>query len=451
MSAVQPMVSAGEEEGRKQEDEQGEMEADVFVNDDIYDLVVVAAFGGIELNLSGDFRRTLHPVVLWIFACALFCVQLQSLMLLRLDMDVDQEVKEKGEDMLISLKLLMISVLQLMLFKELMGSARLLAFIINPTTWTDVKRPNAVGAKSLAYLAFSPSFLFPLCLLAVFFKLFIAYIVCIDSVSLVLECRTVKDAIFNCLAITFIADLDETAWDVTSALFNFEKKKDWVFTLFDSEKQKVMVESRRECWRTVVEDWLRCLRRGKGGRKAELALTLCFMTFVYMRQLFVILFALETNKLPMARDLCTEWRIMNGASSSSNFMSQALGVMFKAISFQSSQKYLDHLVKHKLDHDCDVDGKYRRMLPSDMMYQVQQNPFECCVVLGLICGVLILPQLLMAMLTQSEGCQKCIYGQDYRAVSIQDGETDEQKEIQSLKKELSNLQRRLGVLESKRQ
>merc|ERR1719197_1692256 len=97
----------------------------------------------------------------------------------------------------------MIGIVALMLFKELLCSLRLIAFLTNPATWIEIKRPDSKHGWM-----YNAVFLFPCALMAVMMKLTVAYLVLVDSVSIILVCRNVRDAIFNSLALTFVADLD---------------------------------------------------------------------------------------------------------------------------------------------------------------------------------------------------------------------------------------------------
>jgi hypothetical protein len=65
------------------------------------------------------------------------------------------------------------------------------------------------------------------------------------------------------------------------------------------------------CWNAILPH-LQFLRRGRGARRTETFITSIFMFLIFRNQILVTLFALKTNVLPAARDVCTLYRIEHG-------------------------------------------------------------------------------------------------------------------------------------------
>mmetsp|Transcript_10850 Transcript_10850/g.19300 ORF Transcript_10850/g.19300 Transcript_10850/m.19300 type:complete len:449 (+) Transcript_10850:98-1444(+) len=369
--------------------EEGE-EADIFPDEDIYDMVVVAAFGGLQMNLQKGQEAIVHPFVLSAFCAVLFMVQFECLMFLRMGMALsDPVVAEEDSSMLMELKVLMIAILQLMLFKELLGSVKFIVFMLNPTTWTDIKRPDR-NKFQVFKRTFHPFFLSVPAIVATLFKFVIAYLVCVDSVSLILETRHAKDAIFNCLAITFIAELDEVAWNVVSAICQFQKMPDWKFEIWD-DKTKAENLQDSVCVNAVVK---RCpfIRRGSHGRKFEFSVALVIMLFIYTRQLLVFLYALETNVLPVARDVCAMWRWMHGKAyvPTTGYLMMA---MVRLMMVRDLEVEIGLLKSSVLEDKCGMDDTYGRMSEKETWMLCQNRPGQIIVFMVVLSSLLIVPQV----------------------------------------------------------
>merc|ERR1719428_1894501 len=93
------------------------------------------------------------------------------------------------------------------------------------------------------------------------FKFFIAYTVCVDSISIILACEGVKDAIFNGVALSFISDLDETAWKVTRQILNLND-----FSTFEFRMAEMDFRNKK---RQAFIQLPKILRRGNGARFVE--------------------------------------------------------------------------------------------------------------------------------------------------------------------------------------
>ena len=102
---------------------------------------MVAAFGGVCMDLPRG-RIRVHPLALLLLCIPLFVTQSATLIYLRLSQDLDKPISGDVESQTILpfAKILMIYMLALMLYPELLVSCRLILFLVNPTTWTDIER-----------------------------------------------------------------------------------------------------------------------------------------------------------------------------------------------------------------------------------------------------------------------------------------------------------------------
>lgn len=109
--------------------------------DDLYDAVTVASFGGVRMNMKRGSARV-HPLWLFLLCIPLFLTQQAVLLYLRLGQNLEKPVhgSADAEFILPFAKVLMIYVMAMMLYPELLAALRLILFLANPTTWTDVHR-----------------------------------------------------------------------------------------------------------------------------------------------------------------------------------------------------------------------------------------------------------------------------------------------------------------------
>ena len=296
---------------------------------------------------------------------------------------VDDNAEDKSKallDLTRTLKLLMVLILQITQFSEIAQTLRFLVFVLNPLTWVEIAHPTrdewlSRDSKEWQKIFFHPAFLVPWPILALFMKFIIGYLVCVDSVSLILSADNVTDAIFNSLALTFVVDLNR-AWKlVTSIVFHLKLDDDdlWLTpweqvlknTIPETDERRVwngraqIVGSllcgvlggaigEQLCWMYKKNRWvwapgglaslLVCFhgsykwievtsfdsyqledrfgehgrfhrfRRGIGAKTFEGILAGFFLILIYMQQSMVMLFAYKTNVLPVARDVCTQYR-----------------------------------------------------------------------------------------------------------------------------------------------
>lgn len=341
----------------------------------------------------------------------LFVAQVSSMLAIRLDMEVDSPVNTPGETgkLLMSLKMLMVLILQLMNFGYLLSTMRLLVFVSNPLTWIDVIHPHSddwigsyhKGTRWLVFL-FKPWFIMPWPFLALHMRLCIGYMVCVDSVSIILVCDTATDVIFNALAVGFILDLNGFYLQFCATVFRLEntasykiepgawEKRVRPFRLTEKHAKTITFPGLIECMANTLP-WL---RRGFGARRLETAITFVGMCLIYTQQLFVVMHALDTDVLPLARDVCTWWRWEHGHSGNS----EKLGFYFATV-LDSSFSFIDvrHLtgvvVNSRLDQQCMHGQKYDRMRTQDRLDLTWKFPGIIMGGMLVIISILVLPQL----------------------------------------------------------
>jgi hypothetical protein len=451
-------VSSREDEG----DKPYGAEADVFHDNDMYDQVVVAAFGGVSINLDKELKAQVHPFFLLVLAILLFILQVSILTFLKLDMDLAAEVKHEDENtLLLPAKLLMVTVLQLMLFKELIGALKMMIFAANPTSWTDIERIDSFTIKFRVPWLYFPFILAPISLLSATLKFTIAYIVCVDSLSLVLESRKITDAIFNSLAITFIADLDNKVWEVAQDVFHLEESRpNWRFCLWAKDTDhRENIRNDLPAWWVKALDSCSILHRGRGGRSLELMLTVFAMFIVYLRQIFLLLFALETNRLPVARDVCSMWRWENGEASKFKPVARFIALALQKILVVDVRPQVEDLELTEL-HNCAGDGEFGRMVLSDIRKMFFENEFLICSLMAIIFCILILPAVATHLL--NDYCKDILYNnykaeastelnlelEDRKGYERVDGTKEEEVElllqqVQELRAKIEKLQQRV--------
>mmetsp|Transcript_102432 Transcript_102432/g.330454 ORF Transcript_102432/g.330454 Transcript_102432/m.330454 type:complete len:463 (-) Transcript_102432:96-1484(-) len=325
-----PLLGDDDEEIK---DGQAGTSADINIDPDIYGSVLAAAFGGLTQNLKSDESMKVHPFMMFLLCVPLFVIQVNAIVYLHLDQvqKVITESEEVGaslidvvpKDPLLTMKLLMVLVLQLMLFGKLMSTLRNLVFVLNPTTWTDIDRPNYYDMKMTGKFAYRTAFLCPWVVLALLCRFLVIYQVCIDSVSIILMSDSTKDAIFDSLAITFLSDLGDYWWPCVSTIFHFDRFDNFNLLIASNAHRK---EMRKRNWIKIPNK--SPLHRGQGARSIEMVLTFTILFIVYSRQLMVIFHALDSNIPPIARDVCTAWRWQQHKSEHARFVSLVFrGVM----------------------------------------------------------------------------------------------------------------------------
>jgi hypothetical protein len=393
------MTSVGlvEEEG---------VQADVFFDADMYDAVVAAAFGGVKVNLDKDASMIVHPF--WLFLCCvpLWVLQLSAVCFLRLDEGMNLELNvhshadhEKATwtvmgNSLLVMQIMFVIVVQAMLFKELLGALRLLVFVLNPSTWTDIRRPDPTKMRSFFRFMFNTAFVAPFPVIAMLLKTYIGYSVCVDSISIILACETEKTVIFDSLVITFIADLDVVVWNVASTIFHLD---DFSCFVLKTAPKDFVVRSRQSVYLPRLHKLISPLRRAEHGRTIESFLAFAIMWLLYSRQLLVVFYAFDTNVLPMARDVCTFWRWETGKERHATVPAMMWRFVERHVLFVDIHERLRDIGGM---HGFCESGKYDRMLFSDQIRIFFEYPSEMIGLSVSLMMVFIAPQVIFIANTE---------------------------------------------------
>jgi len=343
-------------------------------------------------------------------------MQSSALLGLRLDMDVTHEIDTDSEAqrLLLPIQLLMIVQLQLMNFHYLKVSMQYLMFALNPISWIDIMHPSpgewvpdvAKGKylEDLIKTLVHPSMLAPWPCVAMLFRGAIGYWVSVDSVSIILKCETVSDAIFNSLAITFIADLNEPYWEGLCSCLGLQIDEGFQWCIHTGawkEDELSKDEKDRLKYPCIIEGLAkRCsfLRRDKGFALVEDMTTFVALFVIYLRQLFVVAFALKTNVLPAARDVCTMWRWHEGESKYMLLFAKMCLFFTDYLSLVDTQYGLDKLteeMEERTEHPCET--KYRRMMRSDAMELLHEYGWPLGLGIAFIATVLFGRRLMKAV------------------------------------------------------
>jgi len=366
--------------------------------DEIYDGVVIAAFGGMQIKVTKDVQVRLHPVWIFMMSLPLFITQVSLLMFLRLDIVEDfanNHVDEKTWDheKLTKLKIVMMVVVQIILFGEILAALRLLIFSVNPMTWSDVKRVDTSRLPEQQRWFYTPVVLAPLAIAALGLKLSVGYLVAVDSVSIIFSAGSITEVLFNSLAITFIADLDVSFWKCVVTILHIKVDSDFKLVLLPDEDR---IRLSQQSWMKLPE-CLHFLGHGKGGARLEVMLTFGGCFCIYSRQLFIILFALKTKTLPVVRDVCTTWRWRSGKSGRVGWFFEFLAWAWESMFFVRMNDKVDAIVEKMGEENCTVTGIYGRMHASDVGHLLSEHSRTTFLCLGGIAVVLVIPQLLYGM------------------------------------------------------
>lgn len=437
--------SSVEAEGKDPPDDPPITDAHVYFDDDMYDSVTMAAFGGVHLQLPGGTVRV-HPMWLCLGCLPLFAAQQASLLYMRLGQELEKPVHGEGvsdelKQILPFAKTLMVYTLGLMLFPELLGACRLLLFVLNPTTWIDIKRFRPEKKAMWAFLWSTPV-LVSCAATAELLKLSIGYVVLIDSVSVVLVCDTVQDTLFNSLALTFLVDLDNKLWEVVKSVFGIEYKEQMQnLQLMTDEEQEIKRKEgnfKREGW----EDWKifrQCswLRRAQGGSAVEALLVCAIFMFAYVRQMLVMLYSLKTDTLPVARDMCTIWHFTEEDSFKGMMTRRILRVMSL---YAHPNGLLNQTCNPEVGGYC--SDQFRAITGRDMWDLAMERPlFIATNVAGMVC-VLLVPQIFQLLLF-CETDRKDKHDKNTRCFGFIP--TDEEDEPSKLEKDCAALQKQAAT------
>jgi len=260
------------------------------LDQDIYDAVVAAAFGGVSMEVDKADKIRVAPGFLAFFWVPLFAVQFALALFLCLDMDLDSPIRtgHEDEDMEISTQLLLVVIVNISFFHQMLDALKNLALVLNPITWVRVEHMGSHGWGSWAAYVLATV---PCTAIAVLAKLAMLYWISSLSTSVILACPDVKDSIFNCLAISFIVQLGESTWRFACDSFHLQ---------LDVNNDGLQVRRVKRC------RWLCITWKGRGRVENLFAVVVLFA--VYTWHFIVVAVALDTNILPVARDVCQQWR-----------------------------------------------------------------------------------------------------------------------------------------------
>lgn len=389
-----------------------------------YSSVFVAALGQVTYSSPGDVKALLHPCKLLVLAMPLFICQLTAIFSLRADIVQSERIsvinsainnstsssdvlvlKHSAEDIHVhahlSLKLLFIVIVQVMYFDYIMNTSRTILFLLNPLVWVELRTdkkeewedvPNAGLFRKTIHMIYTYKvFLLLPALFAMYLRFQITWLVIVDSISIILVGEKVEDTIFDCLAITFLLELNAFWWKILHTVFHLEPL----------DATEVTVQYNQGVWKTpcskrselseLGRDIAICprvvnflsknlpLRDGHGGRWSESVIVSMVAYFLAMRQFALVSVALDTNISPMARDVCWEWR----AHQESQVWNRLWKWFITNVMFVDVKHLTDDIVKDTLGQDaCSPGGKYTRTEMSDVIRFFWKQP-------GLFCAIAV--------------------------------------------------------------
>mmetsp|Transcript_32242 Transcript_32242/g.73738 ORF Transcript_32242/g.73738 Transcript_32242/m.73738 type:complete len:439 (+) Transcript_32242:111-1427(+) len=334
---------------------------------DLYDAILVATFGGLGVvplddeqdgsepapngtgssrlapmkktmsskvdSVNKQFKFRIHPTFVLIFlAWPLFSMQMTVLWCLFLDIDIagpldeDWEVLRKDPHMnlLFVVKCLMVVVLGNMSMLEFIHAIRPLFFALNPQTWKELRRPESpLWSSPLGTISCAMC-----CVIAELMQLQVAYTVLVLSMSITLRSNEITEVIFNSLAIIFITDLDEKSFEAASALFHFDME-----AYGDLQENGIPFE--KDVPSGGVLSWT------KSGKANALSYMLAFfgVWVLYVRQLLMLYMAVQTQVLPIARDICVIYEGITGYNWRGYIWATCIEWSTFAIDFKTQVKY----------------------------------------------------------------------------------------------------------------
>jgi len=324
----------------------------------IYVAVLVGAFGGVRAETSPGVFCKVHPLPLLLLSVPVFLAQVSILFYLRVASVQDADMvkllhrleevhseetreaflaamKRDGHDFeppLLNLKLLMVVIVYVMNFQCLLVAFQQVAFVLNPITWIEVAHPapsDWIGHRPRLHWLFTVYFKVLVVIAGLGMNLLVSYIVCTDSVSVILLAGCAQDVIFNSLAITFIVDLASSWFEFCSDVFHLEPIDDFDFVLLNPEaiwapdaNEPTAACRRRLLFPTFIQGLLRwttlgtkcsVLRHSHGAHRVIQLSSVLLLAGVFLRQLFIVLRALDTNFAPVVYDFCTTltWQFQN--------------------------------------------------------------------------------------------------------------------------------------------
>jgi len=440
----------------------------------IYTAALVARFGGVIIRVQGRLVKV-HPFFITLFAVPCFLAQLSAMFALRTDFELDQDI-DVGDGHpwrcpLIRLKSLMIILFYIIHFKMLLSAVRQMIFMSNPLTWAEVKQPTRrswLGRhddNTLQRFAFSNLVMLPCVMVSLMAKFAVGYMVCVDSVSLILASSHAQETIFNCLAITFITELDQCWWECLCVVFHLRYTSDCPIELL---AQDVLWNDDGSLTDKALEHWafpgfaaiivrgttFKCLERIFNikrtilsrttiFKKIEIGLALITMWFIFKRQLLVLLYALDTRVLPVTRDVCLQYRLHSNLVDPHTFLewlflkcTHRLELLMEGVILISARQEFENI----RGIDCS-DHKYDSMgLQTEAEVQTRYPKLVggCCLIMMMF---FVLPHILISL-------HKFFFG---IAADVDDADVDEeqQRTIDQLEQTSKDKGKQIMALEQK--
>jgi len=432
---------------------------------DVYDCVVVAAFGGLHVHsrpcedfdeeMSSDSSSSravrVHPIFPTMVCCVLFQLQMTYLCSIQFDIPPMLDASRPGsafvtrrwsevEDdaysqLLLAVKGAMAFTLQMLSLSEFLLALRPWLMVMNPITWRSQKRFTTRSESCVMRISAHVSVLWMCCVCAKTMQLFVAFLACFMSLNVILAAKEISYALFNGLVLLFVSKLDEHAFSFVAALFNFDLRayEDFEMELRDDEddvRLPCTAEHPIACsmfcpWhippeaKTRLKSWHLAL--WKFGRRNRDAIIFWLLSAFYMWQLFIFLFTLDTGVLPRVRDVCA---LLRGRKHGGRFSASgpSLGnpsvswVIDMATVFIDLDNQLERLrLEPVLNEDGDVEfatldeacfhpspsSGYARMTLSDVFVTSQKFPRVVLAIAVLLLTIFVLRNV-AAILSASE-------------------------------------------------
>jgi hypothetical protein len=365
----------------------GDKEDDEFAHirycPDIYHSVMVAAFGGVT-RCRGRIRTPVHPFFCFALCIPLFLLQCILITFLQLDLDASTPVirdEASSPAVLLAGKVLLTGALQLILFDGLYRSLASLFLLMNPITWTDIRRLEI--PTSIIFTR--PSFLATFATAALLCKTIIALWVTFASLSVVLVCEEVTSCIMHCLVVLFIAELDINWWSVCAAVYGFDDMEGFFFELYCPDRRS------RERSESVFARFLSTDLSAAFYSKIGSVFSHTIVGSVFLWQSSVVVLAIDSNILPLARDICAMWHLLDGHSEyclSPTLVQGCVNAASRAMGLDFS-KMLTRTADPKFSGYC--TDKYEVMQLRDIMHLVKKYHWLPIAIGALSLLVFVLP------------------------------------------------------------
>jgi len=354
---------------------------------------VVAAFGGVRdrNHIEGEMMPW-HPGLLFIMALPIWCLQWATLVFVSLDFDLEEPVKTKShttEPILTALKIMMIVVVQLNLLGLTIRAARSLIFVLVITNWADESRNVPTRGKLFCVpltIVYGKCVCGCFSVAAMITRMGILYATAMQSVSIILDSDNAPDVLFNCLAATFVAQIDEVWWVTMSEVLHVDS-----FLEFPSTPVQQRYEYNDER-QSFCHRYLRCCI--PGNRMLKICSQVCVFV-LYARMISVVFYAYHTNVLPSARDVCTQWRWMTHQGTTDVYFAFFYRFFSNYMLVTNPQDDIIHRADPSAGGYC--TDKYRRMSLQEGFGVVQEYPvasvFSFLLLFTLIVGPHLFPSL----------------------------------------------------------